>query len=39
MMPPRSGDGGTTRSGVRTRHIPVALPQVLELLAPKDGAT
>ena len=39
MMPPRSGDGGTTRSGVRMRHIPVALPQVLELLAPKDGET
>lgn len=39
MTPRRSGGGGTTRSGVRTRHIPVALAQVLALLAPRDGAT
>lgn len=39
MTPRRSGGGGTTRSDVRMRHIPVALPQVLELLAPKDGET
>lgn len=39
MIPRRSGGGGTAGSDVRMRHIPVALPQVLELLAPKDGET
>lgn len=39
MTPRRSGSGGTTRSVVRTRHIPVALSEVLALLEPSDGAT
>lgn len=39
MTPRRSAGGGTIRSGVRTRHIPVALSEVLALLAPKAGAT
>ena len=37
MTPRREGPGGTGTRDVRSRHIPVLLPQVLETLRPRDG--